>query len=444
MEIEISGLIVPLIFLSFVSSIALIVVIRFPPCILLANVAFSAITKNTSNVFLDLNSVYLFETAINSGTSLSSIRQLAYNSVILGSACLILRVSLGPFSSFRSLVFKAPQKLRQFSLLLAAGLVLLQLLNVVSSPGTPAFPGGVPRQAFWTHSIRIPILRDFLGQLMVFVPAVVSYCAAIAYVERLRREMLQSIAVGIIYFSFLIISGQKLNGILVGAFFLSGPFYIITKTYSIRFVGMRKGMLSIRYPALLVVLATPLVIFFSVLGFAERGISIDRGGALNGILYRAFAMQGAVYYTEDKIAHNLDGKSAGVSIVNDDMESLIRLVVPANLAESYIYSGVNLAGSLPGTAILVGGYWLAVPICLIYGIILGAVSSIVGWAIRSGRVLHLFTISYLQLWVISAYGRGSLAPILTIEFAGFVVLTAVLEMAVLVKRRRVDVVDRLR
>jgi hypothetical protein len=212
------------------------------------------------------------------------------------------------------------------------------------------------------------------------------------------------------YFMFLLISGQKLNGLMVGVSMAAGPIYLLFRASGEK---LKLGRWSFRVIALMGV-----VLAVSSIGFGAREISQKRGGAIDGIIYRAFALQGEVYYTADKRV--MEGHTeSSTSMLFGDMDQTIRVLTPAGLANAYIHAGVNLAGSLPGTAALVTGFAGAFVICVIYGIIVGLACAFFAILMLSGRVFDLFLASYIYIWCISVYARGSFDELFSVKFVLF-------------------------
>ncbi|CAN0520913.1 unnamed protein product, partial [Scytosiphon promiscuus] len=139
------------------------------------------------------------------------------------------------------------------------------------------------------------------------------------------------------------------------------------------------------------------------------------------ILYRIFGVQGGVYYTTDKFSQLVGGR-ASLGILFGDMDQLIKIIVPNALAERYIYAGVNLAGSLPGSAALSVGFAGAAFICMAYGLILGFGALLLHKAILHGRIISIFLLSYLNLWLVVIYSRGSFDELLSAKAIIFLVL----------------------
>ena len=105
-----------------------------------------------------------------------------------------------------------------------------------------------------------------------------------------------------------------------------------------------------------------------------------------------------------------------------DMELVIRALAPPQLAEGYIRGGINLAGSLPGTALMVGGIFGAILICMFFGLVFGMVIATFTNRILLGRPLDMFLLAYLYLWCNTIYAQGSFDEMLSPKFAIFAAL----------------------
>ena len=408
-------IIFPFLLLVALIAISARVIWLFPPAILLMNVAYSAITKTASTLYLELNTTYLFETAIYSGPSGATVRQLILNGVIFAFAILVssrllkrpLPSDAGPRLS--GAVLAPPPAHLFWAMAIAGFLLLLQFGNVLLSPQIP-FLTGVGRQQFWTFNIAYPLLRDAFGVLVLFAPCIASYALGISFVRKNSVGAIVAASMLVVYFAFLILSGQKFNGLVVGLLMSVAPFWIVVRAARVEF-GFKKWAIA---GAVLVAL----FLLIGLIGFDDRGISQERGGLLGGLAYRVFALQGGVYYSADKLV--AAGQSQGTwAILFGDMEQTIRLLAPSALADRYILTGVNLAGSLPGTALMVGGMPVAIMVCAANGVLMGLMAGFFARRILLGRPFDLLLLAYIYLWVNTVYGRGSFDEILSLKFGLF-------------------------
>lgn len=412
-----TSLFLPLTLFFILTGAYLWVVWKFPPAIFLANITYSAITKIVSCLYLELTPVYMIEMGMWSSWTFGTVRQLVLQCFIWAGAICVLWARLPQFWNWSkgALIFSRPEDLNK--VLLAAGaLCALQFLNVLASPNIPIL-GGTTRQYFWNYDIRFPILRDFIGLLMAFVPCVASYGMGIGWAKNDKRIFRWSLALMVFYFVFLIVSGQKFNGLMVGVFLAVGPFYVIARA-SGRKIAITKW--GIRGLVLLVI-----ALSLGVVGFGERQIAQKQGSVASAVAYRAFAMQGAVYFTADRNA--IEGRRASPAILYEGMDATINALTPAALAKRYIAVGVNLAGSLPANAIYAYGFWIAILICFAYGLIVGFGMAVIIRRILEGKVFQLFLLSYIYIWIISVYSRGSFEEMLTVKFAVFTLAVLALE-----------------
>lgn len=408
----------PLILLAALSGAYLWLVLKFPPAILLANVTYSAITKTVSVLYLEINEVFLFETGRLSGWSNgATVRQLVYNLIIVGTAVIVMRwmVPAARGAGWRQRLTANPQMM-QYAFWAAVCLLAIQTINMLITPGIPLFTGNT-RQVFWEQDIRVPLLRQAMGVLMIFVPMVGSYLLGIGWVSKSKRLKRRALWLLLAYFVFLIVGGQKMNGLMVGLFVAAAPFWIVISAAGAKISVKKWGAVGL--------VGLSAVLAISSIGFEDRVISQDRGGAAAGIAYRAFAVQGGVAYTADAIAQERPGFQPGMLF--GDMEQTIRTLTPADLADRYVYGNVNLAGSLPGTASMAVGFSLTLFVCAFYGALLGLLYGLITRRVLRGRIWQLFLFAYMHLWTIGVYARGSFDELIApnyLIFTGALVILA--------------------
>ena len=134
----------------------------------------------------------------------------------------------------------------------------------------------------------------------------------------------------------------------------------------------------------------------------QRDLSVYIWRLIGGALYRAAVLQGGVVYSTEYF-HYFDLVSFDVSRfwIGGSNE-----LVFEGLREVYAERGVNLAGSLLSTALLVGGTPLSVLTAILYGMVVGCACAFVGRKIESGTDLQLLVVPYMILWVSAAYQTG--------------------------------------
>lgn len=398
--------------------------LRYPPIALTFPVFYSAASKTASNLYLEMNRVFLSETELLTGYTGATLRQFGYNAIIFAFAMLGLAiVTRWAWILNRGRSFLPDRTMMFFTLVLGLFLLAVQLANVAASPGIP-YPGsGASRQVFWNSQIRVPLLRELLGVLVIFVP-VIATVAIIRSVAARNKQMLLFAVIGLAsYSAFLIISGQKFNGLLLGLGLAAVIAFVVLRSQGVNVRVGRWGITAIGF------IAAALAI--GAVDFGDRGISQTQGGAAAGILYRAYALQGGVYYTADWRV-SAGQEQSGSPILLGDMRETIRALMPAHLAQTYETRGVNLAGSLPGNAILGYGFYGAIPILILYGLLLGLICGLFVHVLTTGNVVGLFIAPYLWLWTISVYSTGSFSAVLDVKF---IIFMAILLSSFLVFKR---------
>jgi uncharacterized protein (DUF3820 family) len=296
---------------------------------------------------------------------------------------------------------------RELRLALVASAVLLsaQIANALLSPPY-AFPGtGVSRFQFW-NDVRFPELADILGVLVIFVPAIVG--AAFAYGKVTSQVYFRRFAIMLMlaYVGYFTLTGASFNGWLMAALFCFGPYWIILWAFGNKLHAKRTGLLAF--------LAVGIFLVVGYSDIAYRGIATREGSTWNALLYRAFALQGNVYFAADVQASGGDRHSP--TLLLESMASTVQAYMPLSMSETYIDRKVNLAGSLPGNSIFVFGYWIGLAPMAIYAILLGLISSFYVYIILTGRFLLIMPGAYLSLWANSSYAQGSFGPLLDLKF----------------------------
>lgn len=388
--------------------------LRFPPALVLGVVAYSMISKCASVAYLETSEVYIIEVGMVSYFVGATTRQILYNLLVFLIALSVIRWTIAsrrPALIMRAARFGSADYNRELRLVLfiSAALLGLQVLNALFSPPY-ALPGSlVTRNQFWAN-IRVPVIADLVGILVIFVPSIAGVALAYGKVTNQPYFGRFSIRLMLAYGFFFILSGARFNGLLMALLFWLGSYWIVLWAFGKKLYVKRMGLL-----------VTLAIGFFFVIGYleiADRGITQITGSAWNGLLYRAFVLQGDIYFAADVMAG--DGRSHSVSVLLEGMPSTVRAYMPPALAEAYLNKGVNLAGSLPGNAIAVYGYWFGLIPMAIYGLLLGIVTSVYVYIIVSGRFILVLPGAYLSLWSYGGYTHGSFSPFLDYKFTLFI------------------------
>jgi hypothetical protein len=387
---------------------------------MLGVVAYSMISKSASVAYLETNEVYLIEVGMISREVGATPRQIVYNLVIFVIALAIIGWVLARQRSAiaaRIANFGTPEYNRELRLALFASAALLgvQLVNAVLSPPY-ALPGiGVNRLQFWSN-IRFPVLADLVGVLVIFVPAIAGVALAYGKLTDQRYFRRFSVILMLAYGFFFVLSGARFNGPLMALLFWLSSYWTVYWAFGKKLYAKRMG--------LLVIMAVSAFLVVGYSEIADRGIAKLTGSAWNGFLYRAFALQGNIYYAADVLAG--EGERHSTALLEGDMATTVRAYMPPGLGQVYLDRGVNLAGSMPGNSILVYGYWLGLAPMVLYAVLLGLTASLFIYIIVSGRFLLILPGAYLCLWAFTGYTQGSFSPLLSYKFYLFVWLTFVL------------------
>jgi len=392
------------------ASLYILACIKYPPTLLLAVVAYSMISKSASVVYLEAVPTYIIEVALASRDINASMRHILYNLFIFSSALAIISLLVKRGSRVvcaRKRLFGTREMDSELRLAIIVVSILLgiQIVNALLSPPY-ALPGmSINRQQFWAN-IRSPLVADLIGVLVIFVPAISGASLGYAKVTGNRAFRSYSIRLILAYCFYFLITGARFNGSLLALLFWLAPYWSILWMFGKSPKLQRMG--------LVVSIAILLFLFVGYLEIADRGISQMAGSTWNGFLYRIFALQGDVYFTADLKAQ--EGHRASIALLTQGMERTIMEYMPAQLAQSYIHKGVNLAGSLPGNSILVFGFWIGILPMIAYSIILGLAAGMYGYFIVTGRFILLIPSSYICLWTYSGYTQGSFSIFMDYKF----------------------------
>lgn|GEM_PF-6633150 len=386
--------------------LALILIRKFPFMVFSSFVLYSIITKSASVFYLESVQSFISETEVHSFYIGASWRHLAYNILIIVLAT-VAGTLIRPVDIRKAEVSVGTYRL---FFVLASSLLFLQMSNVLGSGF--AFSG--QRHVIWDN-VPIPLLRDFLGVLVAFAP----FFAGILLGKGIARNQFELCQLGLtlfaLYVAFLAVSSQGFNGLLIGVLMGGLPCYAILSKID------RLPRLRLWISAIILV---PFMTIYSSQGMEERGISeFSDGSTFGTAIYRIFVLQGGVYYTTDQIVHE-EGAAGSLQLLLGDMDILLERLLKPDLAEAYRQKSVNLAGSLPGSAILTFGYFWAIPILGFYGVLLGLVCRNISNSLTWGHPLVGFLNSYILLWTATVYSRGSFATLLDAKFlvASFLVL----------------------
>ena len=150
----------------------------------------------------------------------------------------------------------------------------------------------------------------------------------------------------------------------------------------------------------------------------NRGITQIAGTGLNVLLYRVFVLQGSSFWSIDELMSLWDIRGNPYDIMYG-METLIREIMPVNIAEKFIEIGINLSGGLPGMSIYSFGPYLGLIFLIVYGIFFGVFSFIIYRLLKNFEIIKIIFASYLIFWIASSYNLSSIEKIVSIKFLFF-------------------------
>lgn len=355
-----------------------------------------SVTIVLSQIYLANNPVFVTETGKTSTPNAAYLTYIFFNLMFFAGIG-IVGYFQNASSSSRFWRPPAPNE-RLIALSLVSGILALQLINVFL-----AYPNGFSgvrfnRGLFFELYAPIKILPVLFGNLAFFIPVV---AAALLFTSWTTSQRIICGSLLILYFVFMKGTGQVFNGMIL-------PGSII---FGIYLVFRHNGRVSFAIPIKTIALVGGTAIAIGMVSnFADRGISVEAGGAIGGIIYRIFVLQGSA--SKEIYDLWLAGNSMRFSDLFAGRDYWIFHTMPSTLANEYLANGVNLQGAVPGTFLLYGGFVGGSVLCLVYGVLVGVVNGMMFAAIRQGALLALFPCSYLWLWAIGIYSRASLEELL--------------------------------
>lgn len=381
----------------------------YPWAILATSAVYAMFTTIISVVYVELVPSYLAETSVYSLPIGATWRVLIYTTLII-----FFMIMGGVLTQryFRILP-RQPEKVDSYMFFsfVAISLLLLQLVNVVGSG--LAFSGD--RHNLWLN-VPFSSLRAVLGVLMIFVPFYAGVLVARGQILNVSLIRNCGFILFICYFFYIWASSQSFHGFLVAGIMFAAPVYLI----------FSKSKTPFKMPFFF--LAT-IFVFLSLLygmqGIGSRGIGqFFAGDHLQTALYRILVLQGAVHYTADMfIAAGMENVSS--DLIFGDRDILVQTFLGPEQAWAYTQRGVNLAGSLSGSAILVFGFVGAIPILALYGLILGITCVFVMYVIEDGYGPTIFSAAYILLWTTSVFTTGTFSSLLDPKYLSFVMFTLI-------------------
>jgi Family of unknown function (DUF6418) len=258
---------------------------------------------------------------------------------------LLLRVFIDLFSSFNFSRLKQNQvSLSQKKIYSVLVLIFVQFLllilyvNLMLSP-IPILSDSVNRLNFWDHAY-MPFLASVLGErsipLIIALGCVFNFFNDKAFGFLKKTTLLTFIS----YLFYLIMLGHKFSPIMLALFFFSLPSMMLKRPTikSLLYYSSAGFLIGILY----------VVYSYSMI---NTGIVSEYGGALGGALYRAFILQGHVFWNTFNQFYSLrsDSWQNLTWLINNDFDGLMlsMYIVSPDLAEQYLLSGVRFTAAYP-------------------------------------------------------------------------------------------------
>lgn len=388
----------------------------FPPTYMLGIVAYTMLSQTASVAYLESSSSYITEMALTSHARGATTRLAFYNVFIFAIAYGVLRLVVSPTRpaialARQRLLSRSYDKELRWTLITAATLLAIQLANALASPPYALPTSGVDRQYFWDH-VRSPVLGELIGILVIFVPAVVGVALAYGRVVNSRHFRRAALRLLGLYVVFGVVTGMRFHG------GLTVLMQFVAAYCSLLWLAGQKVRLRRSLPIVFAAIFAFLLV--GQLELADRQISQQTGGPVDGFLYRTLVLQGGVYYAAD--ARRGEGETHSAALLTETMPTTIRFYTPPSLGQSYIDRGVNLAGSLPGNSVVVLGYLAALVPLALYAAGLGVLCGLVIFCMAYGRFMLILPGSYICQWGFGCYVQGSFSIFLGYRFPLFVFL----------------------
>jgi hypothetical protein len=321
-----------------------------------------------------------------------------YSSLVLFCFYITTIVALIFFKKIFSNIFKNIKitrfklvnvKEEKLSLIVIVVVFILALINLISSP-IPLFSDEVTRFNFWESS-KFPFLRGIVGNIMGFV----SFGLALLY----RYNKKTSVFLLIIYFTYLILIGQKFSGLIIGCFgILLALYYSSEKKFVFKF----KWIIN-RY-VILIFVSFFLLIYYSYSidnPFGYLGLT-----PLESILYRAFGLQAHVFWgTTEQYVYIGKPSTWNISELWIGMQVLMKEFWP--FKEEFLINvtrrGVNWTNAYPAILIRIFPFGLALIVNFFLMSFVSLMQTFLVLFIRKGSIILSIIVFQLLTWVSFAY-----------------------------------------
>jgi hypothetical protein len=237
-------------------------------------------------------------------------------------------------------------------------------MNLIFSP-IPLFSENVNRFNYWEHA-KFPILKKFFGSTALPLAIILGVYHLFFYAQNFLKLKRLVQLLFILYIVYLYLIGHKFSPQFLAIYFFFLPLWI----YKIR---MRISIVNKK--TILAFLTLGVFIFLFILyQYQFAGVSFLYGGAIMGILYRLFVLQGHVYWGIDEMVflekkYGTEYLSAFFSNKLDGLLMLMYTIGPSNL-QWYLEHNVRFTAGYPALVVLFNPYY-AVFLQIIFGFIVG-------------------------------------------------------------------------
>ncbi|WP_443190918.1 DUF6418 domain-containing protein [Pseudomonas indica] len=291
-------------------------------------------------------------------------------------------------------------------------LLLLFLYLGLFLYGSPVFQG-VQRFEYWAEH-PMPLLHSVLQygfQLSFLIGVIQVFCS-----EKRRFSVLC-----VLLFVFVnILYGEKFTGIfLVMVYFFCGIY--IAK------ISRGEGgfhLTASRFSAMVAIASG----MFSLVYFHYTYIHAVDGGAFRFIFDRAFSLQGHTWWGIDALVSS-GYPSQGIGPIfagrEDEVKgiySLMEVIAPKSIYDSYVARGVSFTMGFPAILIFSVGYSWAFVLCVFFGAILGVVFFVLVGLVRGFNVVGIFLAVKVVLILSHALNMGGLYLLFDTRFAFYFLL----------------------
>lgn len=337
---------------------------------------YAAVFPLIANFILEFG-IHITEQGRASYATGSTLRLLGYHAVFFATAFLVQRATARParreVSNRLHLASQAASAMRPQGLkdlgLYALGFVLVALLiNAFLSP-LPLLNGEITRFNFW-ETAKWPFLRVIFGKTSLPIAILLGFYLVYYAMGNNVSRVKTTVFFFILYLVYLYALGEKFTGPFLAAVFFATPYV----AYRVS-MGLDLGA-AIRRHGLKLFIAFLACGYVVLHYYNNYDLSATLGSPWLAILYRAFVLQGHMYWGMDELA--FVDRQYGSAFIQmfvsngwDGMKTAMYAVSPARIADAYLNAGIRFSGGYPGISLLLVGPWLTIAVQLVFGVVVG-------------------------------------------------------------------------